>query len=361
MVFSDSIIQFAATIPQRKMACSTEEATKHSLILPVIQMMGYDIFDPTEVVPEVDCDIRKSGDRVDYIIQKNGHHKILVECKHWKKNLDGYVSQLGAYFVASEARFGILTNGIEYRFYADLEKSNLMDENPFMVVDMGSLDESTSELLGLFCKDTFDEDGILQRANSMRITKRLKEVVEHELTEPSRELTLHFAKQVYGYSPTQKVRDQFRPLLQSAIDEYLYSRRVDNSQSDTVCDGQIDTTADELEAFSIVKDILKNVVSQDRITYADFKTYFTIRLDGSEWFPIVKTKLTDNTKWIVISRFTNNYKFYGDLSRKIYLNSLDDIRIYSKDIQDVVRVMLISDDGERMEWVRKNRTDWIIN
>ena len=363
MSFAEKLIQFAATVQQRKSACSTEEATKHSLILPVIQMLGYDIFDPTEVVPEVDCDLKKSGDKVDYIIQRNGHHSLIVECKHWNKNLDNYVSQLGAYYAASEARFGILTNGIVYRFYADLEKSHLMDDKPFWVVDMGNLDETAAERLGMFRKDVFDVDRILQVANSNRLTKRLNEVVAQELAEPSRELLLHFAKLVYGYSPSQKMRDQFRPLLQSAINEYLNNRKVDIQQQPSITateqGSECDTTEDELEAYSIVRDILKDTVATERVTYADFKTYFTIRLDDNEWFPIVKTKLTANTKWIVVSKYTSNYKFYGDLSKKNWIDNLEDIRIYAKDIRDVVKVMLTDGDSQRMDWVTKNRPDWI--
>ena len=363
MSFAEKLIQFAATVQQRKSACSTEEATKHSLILPVIQMLGYDIFDPTEVVPEVDCDLKKSGDKVDYIIQRNGHHSLIVECKHWNKNLDNYVSQLGAYYAASEARFGILTNGIVYRFYADLEKSHLMDDKPFWVVDMGNLDETAAERLGMFRKDVFDVDRILQVANSNRLTKRLNEVVAQELAEPSRELLLHFAKLVYGYSPSQKVRDQFRPLLQSAIDEYLNNRKVDIQQQPSITateqGSECDTTEDDV-IYATVKKILDGIVPSNRIQLFVGSAYNTIRLDGSEWKPIAKYKLfVKYSQWIAVGRYwPQSLKFYCHIKEKYYVETSENIMSLSKDIQDVVKVMLL-DLADREKWVTDNRPDWL--
>ena len=74
----------------------TEEATKSALVLPFIQMLGYEIFDPTEVVPEYTADVgTKKGENVDYALMQNGKPAVLVECKK-------YVSPI------------ILTKGLEF-------------------------------------------------------------------------------------------------------------------------------------------------------------------------------------------------------------------------------------------------------
>ena len=100
---------------------NTEEATKNAFVMPFIQILGYDIFNPTEVIPEHICDIgTKKGEKVDYVIRKNNEPILIFECKHWKENADAHNSQLHRYYHVSKARFGVLTNGTIYNFYAEL-------------------------------------------------------------------------------------------------------------------------------------------------------------------------------------------------------------------------------------------------
>ena len=125
MDFKDQIKVLAERVIKLKENLQTEEATKTALIMPFIQALGYDIFDPTEVIPEYTCDLGiKKGEKIDYAICQDNAPIILVECKHWKENLDAHNSQLFRYFHVSKARFGILTNGIIYRFYTDLVEKN---------------------------------------------------------------------------------------------------------------------------------------------------------------------------------------------------------------------------------------------
>ncbi len=103
--------------------------------MPFIQTLGYDVFNPFEVMPEFTCDIgTKKGEKIDYAIMKDGNPVILIECKHWNQELTLYDNQLLRYFHVSTAKFGILTNGIVYKFYTDLEHENKMDEKPFLEV-----------------------------------------------------------------------------------------------------------------------------------------------------------------------------------------------------------------------------------
>ena len=103
---------------------NTEEATKNAFVMPFIQILGYDIFNPTEVIPEHICDIgTKKGEKIDYVIKKNGEPILIFECKHWKEKADAHNSQLHRYYHVSKARFGVLTNGTIYNFYMDLELS----------------------------------------------------------------------------------------------------------------------------------------------------------------------------------------------------------------------------------------------
>ena len=132
MDFKDEIKQLGDRINKLKDQILTEEATKHAFVMPFLKALGYDVFNPSEVVPEFISDIGlKKGEKIDYAIMLNGTPAILVECKHWTQNLNLHDGQLLRYFHVSKAKFGMLTNGIIYRFYSDLVSENKMDEKPF--------------------------------------------------------------------------------------------------------------------------------------------------------------------------------------------------------------------------------------
>lgn len=115
MDFKDSIRQIAERIEKLKNNIQTEEATKNAFIMPFITALGYDVFNPLEVLPEMVCDIAtKKGEKVDYAIMIHGEPAILIECKHWEQDLTLHDNQLIRYFNISKAKFGILTNGIVY-------------------------------------------------------------------------------------------------------------------------------------------------------------------------------------------------------------------------------------------------------
>lgn len=95
--------------------------------MPFFSLLGYDVFDPHEFIPEFTADVGiKKGEKVDYAITKDGKPIILIEAKWCGDNLEKHGSQLFRYFGTTSAKFGILTNGIIYKFYTDLDESNKM-------------------------------------------------------------------------------------------------------------------------------------------------------------------------------------------------------------------------------------------
>ena len=180
MEFNDVIKQFSERILSLKDTITTEESTKMSLVVPLFQLLGYDVFNPNEFCPEYIADVGiKKGEKVDYAILENGQPNILVECKSCSEQLDKHSSQLFRYFGTSPAKFGILTNGIIYRFYTDLEESNKMDLVPFLEIDMTNLKDSSINELKKFCKDNFDKDKIFSTA----LTKWHKTTIDHAMLE----------------------------------------------------------------------------------------------------------------------------------------------------------------------------------
>lgn len=214
MDFKDSILQLSERIEKLRENITTEEATKNAFIMPLIASLGYDVFNPLEVVPELDCDlVKKKGEKIDYAIMKDGNPILLIECKHWNQNLNLHDTQLQKYFVASNARFGVLSNGIEYRFYTDLEKPNIMDVKPFLVINMLDLSEGEIEQLKKFHKSYYDESNILSTAQELKYTTELRATLNSEFNAPTAEFVKFFAKQVYDGPVSQKVIEQFTPLV----------------------------------------------------------------------------------------------------------------------------------------------------
>ena len=154
---------------------NTEEATKNAFVMPFIQILGYDIFNPTEVIPEHICDIgTKKGEKVDYVIRKNNEPILIFECKHWKESADAHNSQLHRYYHVSKARFGVLTNGTVYNFYADLEKPNIMDEKPFLTIDIEDLKDNAIKILESFTKNEYNLENILDSAEGLKYIKAIR-------------------------------------------------------------------------------------------------------------------------------------------------------------------------------------------
>lgn len=309
MDFKDQFRQLAERVVSLKEQINTEEATKNAFIMPFIQMLGYDVFNPLEVVPELDCDlVKKKGEKIDYAIKKDGDAVILIECKHWKQDLNLHDTQLQRYFVASKARFGILTNGIVYRFYTDLEKPNIMDVKPFLEIDLENIKDYQIEEVKKFHKSYFDTDNILSTASELKYMAGLKAVIRSEFAAPTAEMVKLLSKRVYNGVITPKLLDQFTELVKRSLSSYVnevISERLnvainttDNAdtsdkqtkeiQDEPKAEPKIITTEEELEGFYIVKSIVRCALDADRITYRDAQSYFAIFADDNNRRPICR-------------------------------------------------------------------------
>lgn len=357
MDFKDQIKQFSERISSLKENILTEEATKNAFIMPFIQLLGYDVFNPMEVIPEMDCDlIKKKGEKLDYAIMQEGEPILLIECKHWQQNLDLHATQLQKYFVASKAKFGLLTNGIIFRFYADLEKENIMDEVPFLEINMESLRETQIEELKKFHKSYFNVDNILSSASELKYMSEIKKVIRKEFSDPSTDLVKLFTKRVYEGAVTQKILDQFTALTKRAFSSHindLLSERLniaiqgtDAPLDSTIKDVQeespimeteeeekpkIVTTEEELEGFYIIKSICREIIDSERITYRDAQSYFAIFADDNNRRPICRLYFNSVNKRISV--FGQNKE-----ETKYDITKLDDIFNYASQLKESARL-----------------------
>lgn len=350
MDFKDQIKILGERVIKLKDQISTEEATKNAFIMPFLQSLGYDVFNPIEVVPEYVTDIgTKKGEKIDYAIFKDKNPIILVECKHWAQNLDIHDGQLLRYFHVSKAKFAILTNGIIYRFYSDLVEPNKMDEKPFLEFNVSEIKDNQIEELKKFHKSYFDAESIVNTASELKYSIELKQLLNQELNSPSPEFVKFFTKQVYPSSITAKVLEQFTNLIKKSAQQYisdLITERLNtalNQEKETSNQNEIttplaeqanvtsniETTEEELEGFMIVKTILRQKIDIKRITYRDAQSYFAILLDDNNRKPICRLYMNGNKKYFVI--LDENKK-----EVKTEILTLDDIFSFSDKLFQIV-------------------------
>ena len=345
MDFKDQIRLLGERVIKLKHQVNTEEATKNAFIMPFIKELGYDVFNPSEVTPELVADIgMKQGEKIDYAIMKDGEPIILIECKHHGANLNVHnESQLFRYFHTTKAKFSILTNGIEYRFYTDLVEPNKMDEKPFFSFNITDIRDNQVEELKKFHKDYYDFNNIVNTASELKYTNELKLLIHSEISNPTPEFVKHFAKQVYPGMVTAKVLEQFTQFVKKSYGQYINDLINDRlkaaltkeaetqKQEDAltsiaemkVADSKVETTAEELEAFYIVKGILREKIDGTRVCFRDAQSYFAILLDDNNRKTICRLYLNSGKKQIGI---------LDEAKKEIKqeLNTLDDIYKYKQ-------------------------------
>ncbi len=199
MGFNEDFNQLSERIQSVKPNILTEEATKMSMVVPFFQLLGYDVFNPLEFCPEYIADVGiKKGEKVDYAIIINNEPVILIECKSCTEILDKHSSQLLRYFSTSSAKFGILTNGLIYKFFTDLDESNKMDLTPFLEIDLENIKESAILSIKKFCKSEFDKDSIFSIASELKYTTLIKELFKSELENLSDDFTKLMISSIYN-------------------------------------------------------------------------------------------------------------------------------------------------------------------
>ncbi len=340
--FSNQLENLSERIKKTINNIQTEEATKMSFIVPFFQILEYDVYNPLEFIPEFTADIGvKKGEKVDYAIMVNEKPLILVEAKSCHEKLDRHAEQLLRYFGCTESKFGILTNGIVYRFYTDLEDKNKMDATPFLVIDMLNLKESTINQLSKFKKSNFDVNAIISSAEELKALNKINTLFTSEFEDPSDEFVKYILNRVYEGVKTQTVIDKYKPIVKKSFNSYVTElmnskiktaftaptpEEVDEvvEEVEEVSDAsKIITTEEELESFYIIKSILAEKSLATRIVYKDTESYFGILFDNNTRKWVCRLFLSDNRKAIVFNGYQDN--------AKIYINSLDELYNY-KDV-----------------------------
>ncbi len=335
-MFEENLKSFENRIESLRDNISTEEATKTSLIMPFFQILGYDVFNPSEFTPEFTADIgTKKGEKVDYAIILNGKPSILIEAKPLGSELSKHTSQLYRYFSVTKAKFAILTNGQNYKFYTDLDETNKLDSLPFLEVDLCNLKDSQINELKKFHKDNFNENNISDAASELKYVGLIRAFLKKEFSDPSDDFVkLVLDGDVYQGRKNQNVIDKFKPMVKKSVTAHineLVNERIQNAiqkesqeetekieDTNTSSGKEIITTEEELAAYNVVKSLLSGVVDNSRIYYKDTLSYFTILLDNKVTKWICRVYIKDNAQYVVIPEKDQSVRYDMDSVYDLY-------------------------------------------
>lgn len=301
--FSDQIKNLAKRVQKLQDSIQTEEATKTSVIMPFFQSLGYDIFNPEEFVPEFTADVGiKKGEKVDYAILQNGNPIILIEAKSIQEKLEKHDSQLFRYFGTTTAKFAILTNGIIYRFYTDLDEQNKMDAAPFFELNIFDIRDHQISELQKFEKSNFDVEHIINTASELKYTNEIKRFLKEQWDNPSDEFIRFILTDIYPGLKTKQVIERFNGIVHKSLKQFMNDFLNDklksalentNNEVERVVEEvavsaepiksepEIVTTQEELEGYITVKVLLQGIVSSERVFYRDNQSYFNILIDDN--------------------------------------------------------------------------------
>ncbi|MEZ5337624.1 MAG: type I restriction endonuclease [bacterium] len=327
MELANAIQQIANNAEQMKDQLQTEEATKTALIMPFIAALGYNVFDPREVMPEIIADVGvKKGEKVDYAIMADGKPMIIFECKKIGAPLNlEHASQLFRYFAVTDAKFAVLTNGVKYRFFTDLTTPNRMDEHPFFEFNIHDFRDQEISELEKFRKSVFNVDVITESASDLKFTRAIKKALSDQFTNPSEEFVRVLISDVYQGRFTANAREQFIALTRKASAQFLREKvnerlkdamqtveRTDDEPGETeelevvehvTEEVDVETTYEEIQGHMIIRAISSEIVDANRVAIRDGKSYCAILFDDNNRKPICR--LHFNSKSVKRVEFFN--------------------------------------------------------
>lgn len=355
MDLKDNIEELVKKIEKYKERISNEEMTKTAFILPFFEMLGYDTRNPFEFHAEFTADIADAkGEKVDYAILIDDIPRILIECKDCNNSLDNCDKQLTRYFNVTPAKIGILTNGIIYKFYTDLEKPNMMDEKPFLEINLLNIKDYQITELKKFARNSFDIDNILNSAEELKYSNAIKKLLKMEFEKPSENFKTFILNEVYDGVKTQKVKDRFTDTIIKSINEFVNdivrnklegalegnqrkeSKEIVEEEIIKQDENKIITTEEEIEAFSIIKSLIRSEFDIERVGYKDTQSYLGIILDNkvSKW--ICRLYFNGPIKYIRFPELNDDgIKIKGP---KISLGSLNELFNYKEEILKSIKL-----------------------
>ncbi len=363
MAFEDDIKKLADGISNFRDRLQTEEATKQSLVLPFLQALGYNVFDPDEVEPEFDADFGETrGWKADYALKSDRVPVIIIECKQVSNNLSGVVPQLGRYFPHTKARIGVLTNGLVYKFFTDQNEINKMDESPFWEFNLQTLSDRDLEQLEKFLKGSDVADAVTA-ASRLKYIAGMKQTLSQQYhQQPDDAFAEWLARPLLP--PRSRMTEDIKNMAQQALREFVTelvtgSLARGNQTPEPISEeepsflefeetegdvdeenNKVETTDDELRAYDVVKEIVGELVDASRVILRDNPSYCPVFLDNNRK-PLVRFFFDRSPKQIGL--FDGSRYSSGALIATIFnIDSISDLHNHADQIRETTRRYLES-------------------
>ncbi len=321
MSFKEQVTELSKRAVSAQTIALTEEATKNALVMPFLRTLGFDVFDPSQIVPEFTADVGlKKGEKVDYAVRINDRIEYILEAKAVSANLSqAQYSQLYRYFSTTDSSIAILTNGIQIWFFTDLDAPNKLDTNPFFKFDLFDYDDNDLKELEKFHKDRFSIADIKSSANTLKRMKAAISSIEAQFNDPDDEFVRMISKGLYEGKLTSAVISEFKPIIKRAFEDLVRQKIQkkltaafnDNVNIPTIKDVDsvtqltedgdgIETTQEEVDGFNIVRAIAAEIADISRVVMRDQKSYCGINFDDNNRKPIVRLHFNSKTKFLTI-------------------------------------------------------------
>ena len=309
--------------------CGNEAQTRMYLIEPLLEILGYSRMDNRDMLTEINAGWGQKNDKADLgLIIKGKKPEIIIECKKLGKKLtDIEASQLNGYFGNTEgSKIGVLTNGLEWRFYAEFEEKNKLHKNPFLEINFTEIDDEKIEAFAQFHKNNIDIKQILEDAQDVFFLEGFNGALTEELLNPSDDLIKAIFARMPGKRMNDAVKAKLRELINSnAIQQVLPKLIEEESKSGNI----VITTGEELKIYHAVKTIIINALKKvdfSRISYRDQKNSFNILID-------------DNQRKIIAKITSNKGKYFLEIdgNDKTSADNLESVVAHSKQIVDAAK------------------------
>lgn len=303
--------------------CTNEAQTRMYLIEPLLEILGYSRIDERDMLTEITAGWGQKNDKADLgLIVKGKEPEIIIECKRYGKKLtDKEASQLNGYFIHTKSsKIGILTNGLEWKFYTvnEVEKESSLYQIPFLVIDFSEIDDAKIELFAQFHKSSTNIKAIVEEAQDFFFLQGFNDAFTAELLEPSDDFVKAVFSRMAGKRMTDSIKDKLRELINSNSIQQALPKLIEEEAKNG---NMVITTGEELKIYHSVKTIIINSIKKidySRISYRDQKNSFNILVDDNQRKLIAKITSTKDKYFIEVGG--NNKLPVDDLSCVVALS-----------------------------------------
>lgn len=315
--------------------CTNEAQTRMYLIEPLLEILGYSRIDDKDMLTEFNAGWGQKNDKADIgLIQRGKTPEIIIECKKYGKKLtDKEALQLNNYFLNTKgAKFGVLTNGVDWLFYTDYEstKSPVLFSTPFMVLNFEEISDDLIENFSKFHKNADCLKEVYEEAQEFFFLSGFQNALSAELAEPSDLLIKAIFNRMEGKQLSEQLKIKIRAMVNSRnIQEALPFIMEEEAKNGSI----VITTAEELKIYHAVKTILLNKfkkVDSTRISYRDQKNSFNIVIDDNNQKLVAKVTSSRGKYTIEVPNSGN----------KVEVRGLESVIGLKKYIEDAAAVYL---------------------